>query len=87
MKLVILALGSLFLVGCATPDGYNPITGQSTQPGTYSIELDEHGALIEASTLKGGPTVEWEKTAEGSIILRINHNQEMVIQGLLEAIK
>ena len=82
----ILAAG-LFLAGCATPNGYNPLTGQSTQPGTYSIELDDTGALIESATLKGGPVVKWSKSPDGTVELMINHNQELIIDGLLEVLR
>lgn len=86
MKYLAIAILAVALTGCAS-NGYNPITGMSTQPGTYVVELDEDGALIESSTVKGGPVVKWTKDQDGAVTLEINHNQAIILDGLLEAIK
>ena len=77
----LLAL-SFTLSGCAT-DGYNPLTGQTTQPGTYAYSIRPDGTIdINASTLRGGPDVTIDETSEGDRSISITPSREAVIKEL-----
>ena len=66
------------LSGCAS-DGYNPITGQSTQPGTYVYEVLADGTVrINASTIRGGPDL--EVTPEGGVY--VTPSREAIVKQL-----
>ena len=82
MKYLFLILGAFALTGCAS-NGYNPITGQTTQPGTYAFIVNDEGVRIEASTIKGGPQVQYSKTPDGAVVLDISPSNEYAIDAIL----
>ena len=86
MKLIFVGVLVLLLTGCAT-DGYNPITGQTTQPGTYTFDVTDEGVHVEAATLKGGPDVSYSKTPDGAISIKVSPSQTLIVETLGEMLK
>ena len=76
---LLLAL-AFSLSGCAS-NGFNPITGQSTQPGTYAYQIAPDGTItVNASTLRGGPDLHVD--SDGSV--SVTPSRDAVIKELGE---
>jgi hypothetical protein len=80
MKLLIVVLVAIVMTGCSSL----PLVGPGL--GTYQVSGTAEGFQVDASTIKGGPDVTWERDPDGTVRLVVSPARTQAIQGLLDVI-
>ena len=87
LKSTVASLLAISLVGCASlgsENRVNPLTGTPAGVGTYAYSVKPDGeVVVNADSLRGGPSLEVDKSSEGNIRVLVKPTDRRVLEGLL----